>query len=69
MRCVLDITLFLRFAPLRVLDEVGKCVVIVGGRELSGMSQLVVCRCCRLWVNDLYVAETLQGVLDSDSAY
>ena len=46
-----------------------KCKVIAGGRELAVMSQLVVSRCCRLWVNDLYVTETLQGVLDSDSTY
>jgi len=69
MQClVLEIT---RFAPHRVLDEVVKCKVIAGGRGagVAVMSQLVVSRCCRLWVNDLYVAEALEGVLDSDSAY
>ena len=52
-----------------MLAEVGKCEVIAEGRELS---------VCRNWlcpfaagygVNDLYVTEILQGVLDSDSAY
>ena len=55
--------------PSGVLDEVVKCIVIAGGMELAVVSQLIVSCCFRLWVNDLYVTEALQGVRDSDSTY